>query len=274
MDEWRPDQDWALVDLVPSFTAGVGQNTVTFWQALATSVPALEARTPAELRCRFLEIAPSNSTAGDEPTVLEDWDRLLDGRYTGRLAGQSSFVWLTVATEGRLVSDPREQPGYVESISGRIYELGQPARSRLADGAQLTATGLPPAAQDSADPMSLRLPYAGMSLAMGLLVGAIGYGLGLSSVPATAPPAPRVFLAPPKADPPPANKATAMMMVPATVGEQKERALLRLDRDRAKLQMIQTRIKEDEQRLVEAQRVEAERGASAEAVKLVFPPSS
>ena len=38
--------------------------------------------------------------------------------------------------------------------------------------------------------------------------------------------------------------------------------------------MLKLKLLEDQQRLSELQRVEVERGAGAEAVKLVFPPSS
>ena len=58
---------------------------------------------------------------------------------------------------------------------------------------------------------------------------------------------------------------------PLTIKEQRERAELRVERDKARLVMMQQRMKEDEQRLAEYQRVEAQRGSSADAVRLVFP---
>ena len=36
-----------------------------------------------------------------------------------RVAGAPSFVWLSVAMEGRLASDPRvDEPGYIEAVGG------------------------------------------------------------------------------------------------------------------------------------------------------------
>ena len=60
--------------------------------------------------------------------------------------------------------------------------------------------------------------------------------------------------------------------MPLTVSEQRERAALRVERDQKKLEMLQLKLKEDEMRLAELKRVEAERGPATEAVKLVFPP--
>ena len=56
-----------------------------------------------------------------------------------------------------------------------------------------------------------------------------------------------------------------------TVKEQRERAELRVDRDKKKLEMMQQRIREDEQTLSELKRVEGERGGESDAVRLVFP---
>ena len=52
---------------------------------------------------------------------------------------------------------------------------------------------------------------------------------------------------------------------------QRERAELRVDRDKKKLEMMQQRIREDEQTLSELKRVEGERGGESDAVRLVFP---
>ena len=44
-----------------------------------------------------------------------------------------------------------------------------------------------------------------------------------------------------------------------------------VDRDKKKLEMMQQRIREDEQTLSELKRVEGERGGESDAVRLVFP---
>ena len=47
-----------------------------------------------------------------------------------------------------------------------------------------------------------------------------------------------------------------------------------MSRDKAKLQMLEQRLREDEQRLAEFNRIEAQSGAGGDAVKLVFPPAT
>mmetsp|Transcript_43518 Transcript_43518/g.137647 ORF Transcript_43518/g.137647 Transcript_43518/m.137647 type:complete len:218 (-) Transcript_43518:26-679(-) len=72
----------------------------------------------------------------------------------------------------------------------------------------------------------------------------------------------------------PAAAPRKLAPAPLTVTEQRERAELRVSRDKLQLQNLQQRLQEDEQRLSEFRRVEAEAGGSGEAVKMVFPPAS
>ena len=128
-DNWLPQESIALVDNAPLFSAGDGDHAVTFWQILVDSTPELSARSALECEehwSRRIELEPIRDVVlrvGPAPPVLEDWTRLDDGRYVGRLSGQPSAVWLTVAKEGRLEIDPRSTPGYIETTDGRIYEL-------------------------------------------------------------------------------------------------------------------------------------------------------
>ena len=130
-DNWLPQESIALVDNAPLFSAGEGGHAVTFWQIMADSTPELSARSALEceehwsrrIELRIEEWTRANERVGPAPLVLEDWTRLDDGRYAGRLSGQPSAVWLTVAKEGRLEIDPRSTPGYIETTEGRIYEL-------------------------------------------------------------------------------------------------------------------------------------------------------
>ena len=63
-------------------------------------------------------VAPDGSI---ERRLLGDGDANL-----GDVAAEgSSTVWLTVACEGRLASDPRTEPGYIEAVGGTIYELSR-----------------------------------------------------------------------------------------------------------------------------------------------------
>ena len=201
-----------------------------------------------------------------------------------RLAGQPSAVWLTVAMEGRLESDPREEPGFIEAVGGRIYELASPsvraaaAREAPLPPAAAAASSAAASATSLAEALTLRLPYAAVGV---LLAGVIGFGAGTSMAPPPPPPPPprvtKVFIAPAAAPKALAAKAeggaagSGRITSPLTVQEQRERAELRVDRDKAKLQMMQQRIKEDEQLLSEYRRVEAQRGGDADAVRLIFP---
>ena len=60
-----------------------------------------------------------NASCFPQPLLLDAWERLPNGRYAGRVDGRS--IWLAVSLEGRLPSDPRVEPGYIEALGGRIY---------------------------------------------------------------------------------------------------------------------------------------------------------
>ena len=138
---WRDEEDWALLDATPEFTVGAGDTAATFWTALASSSAVLCQRSPIECseRARLLAKRPNATLSyGQEPRVLDSWSRLPDGRVTGRL--DSRTVWLTVEVEGRLASDPRSGPGYIETVGGRVIELGEPAAGTAST---LEAAGAP-----------------------------------------------------------------------------------------------------------------------------------
>lgn len=210
---WRAEEDWALLDEAPSFTAGESANAVTFWTALAASNAALAQRTAVECERRMTELAAQQrapSSFGGEPRKLDSWERLADGRYTGTYGGRT--VWLTVEAEGRLASDPRPGAGYVESLGGVIYELGTAAADsgaapRLAeagveDGGAGVAwaerwnplrAGADQIERSRFSPLATAAGVRAMALAAAVStvgVGAAGFFLGAQSVP--PPPAPRV----------------------------------------------------------------------------------
>lgn len=282
-EDWTDKESWALADAVPTFTVGSGDERATFWSALALNTPGLAARSGAECERRFREENSENVEAGAAPLVLEDWSRLEDGRYTGRVAGESSFVWLTVSLEGRLASDPRkDQPGYIEAVGGRIYELAR------------AMPGTPTTVASDASPDSIKL--GGISLpqqwlpasAVGVALVAGGLGFGVATL--TAPP-------PPPPPPPSVSRVTKIIirdvggggartarvaeaqpkqqLAPAqlTLQEQRERAELRVERDQKNLENLKQKMQEDQQRVREYQRLEAERGGASDAVKMIFPTS-
>ena len=103
--DWATREDFALLDGAPAFSVGSGAQAVTFWQSMVASTPELAARSAEDCERRWAELKPADDTAarvGPQPAVLEEWSRMADGRISGRIAGQPSAVWLTVALEGRL----------------------------------------------------------------------------------------------------------------------------------------------------------------------------
>ena len=54
---------------------------------------------------------------------------------------------------------------------------------------------------------------------------------------------------------------------------QRERAELRVERDQKNLENLKQKMQEDQQRVREYQRLEAERGGASDAVKMIFPTS-
>ena len=110
---WRDDEDWALADELPAFTVG----DATFFSALAAYHPRLSRRSAAECEARADELALAH---GRVPPVLNSWARLEDGRFSGSTNGGRS-VSFVVNSEGSLASGL----GYVETIGGNVYELGE-----------------------------------------------------------------------------------------------------------------------------------------------------
>ena len=119
----------------------------------------------------------SQRTRRPSPIGAQGWARLDDGRYAGRLSGQPSAVWLTVAKEGRLEIDPRSTPGYIETTDGRIYELA--VSTAGAESRRLQPVDGP------ATPFVVRFPRSpqelvgtgGVIFALSL---ALGFGMGVA----------------------------------------------------------------------------------------------
>ena len=102
----------------------------TFWTAFAASSTKLRQQSAAECERRYAFLAARRAPTlprGKEPKVLYAWSRLLDGRCAGHCGESGRTAWPTVGEEGRLVSDPRPGLGCVETLGGRVCELGAPA---------------------------------------------------------------------------------------------------------------------------------------------------
>ena len=291
-DAWTAAEDTALLASTPAFTCGDGASTVTFWSALAVATPALARRSPLECEERIALLAANATIAvssfGRRPAVLDDWERMDDGRFVGTLEDQ--VVWLTPALEGCLASDPRPGPGYVQAVGGRILELGRPRFPTS------TALGALPAALEAAlsvapspPPANDRLSDLATQIGATLLVVAAGLGFFFGANVGPDLPMAR----------PPQARSSGVAVAPAferaslTTGEQLARQQLRLEADRLDLrkleeatqrdgrvvdgdalrrEKLQLKIRQDEEGLREITRIVAERGASARAAQLaVFP---
>jgi len=239
---WRAEEDWAILDETPAFTVGSGTNTVTFWSALATASPVLCHRTTLELEQRRARLAADKSLSTDsfgrEPSVLSSWERLPDGRFTGIVDGRR--VWLTVELEGRLASDPRAGAGYLISLGGRVYELGE-SSGRLQEPGM--STMLPGGKDEQVDQRDLQsvgasvtgwLPFLGTAI----LAGGFGLFIGVSDV-VPHKMVPRVTMASvsPKTQPPPA--------VPLVLSEQRARLSIVVDKQKAEIAKQEKKLQTD-----------------------------
>ena len=273
---WRDEEDWAIIDSAPDFTVGEGTKSVTFWTALAASSVDLCQRSASECEQRAVELDAQQRNAtlsvGPEPRVLEDWTKLADGRITGRLGGrigEPRWVWLTVAMEGRLPSDPRAGAGYVEAVGGAVYELGAPAREqRLAATSAGSAVGDTPVSPADVSGIDLGVGRPGASPGFGddmqrgnpleriaarranlgrpsvlslALVGSLGYLLGyvqdIEFVDAEA--VPMTMVAPSlPVPPPPSPPSTAAERASLTVSEQRARQELKVESDRRAIEQL------------------------------------
>ena len=250
-EAWSAAEDAALLDDTPAFTVGDAGSTVTFWSALAVATPALARRTPLECEERIILLAaadgsvsssPLNPDGGDargalrygrRPAVLDDWERMDDGRVVGTLEGQ--VVWLTPALEGCLASDPRPGPGYVQAVGGRILALGRP---RLpASTAALSVAPWSPPANDRLSDMATQIGAT-------LLVTAAGLGFFFGAnigpdLPLARPPPGRSSGVATVAAAPAFERASLM------TGEQLARQQLRLEADRLDLRKLDEALQRD-----------------------------
>jgi len=240
---WRAEEDWAILDETPAFTVGSAANTVTFWSALATASSVLCHRTALELEQRRASLAADKSLStgsfGREPSVLSSWEQLPDGRFTGTVDGRT--VWLTVELEGRLASDPRAGAGYLISLGGRVYELGE-SGGRLKEPGM--STMLPGGKDERVDQDDLQsvgasvtgwLPFLGTAL----LAGGVGLFIGVSDV-VPHKMVPRVTMASvsSKTQPPPA--------VPLVLSEQRSRLSIVIDKQKAEIAKQELKLQTDQ----------------------------
>ena len=268
---WCDEEDWALIDSMPEFTVGSGSMTATFWTALSSSNAVLCQRSPSECerRARLLTAENASLNFGGEPMVLCGWTRLANGRFTGRLDDRT--VWLTVDVEGRLASDPRSGAGYIETIGGRVYELGEPAAAGI-----VSMTDLPIVSTEKAGRggeglgeeleqwgllkgvvKRLQLsPQAERSVPLLLsfaLVGGLCFQLGASGLPQQAAvPAPLAASgqAAPQAALPPARASL-------TVSEQKARQAIRVAADQMALDQLRAEARKANDQAAYDQRLES-----------------
>lgn len=157
---WTLEEDWALMDAVPKFTVGdTDQTRRTFWTQLLLQTPALSQKfhlgEEDELMARYQILlssaaeeknADSLPRCGKSPPVLQEWSLVDDGTGTisgGRLRGSYNgrTIWIQTQAMGQFNTMDTTYPnangddetmstilpgGFVESVGGRVYELGEP----------------------------------------------------------------------------------------------------------------------------------------------------
>ena len=173
-------------------------------------------------------------------------------------------MWLRAAVEGRLASDPRRGPGWIEAVGGRILELGQPeavgARgvAAVAPAVEAAAAAAPPSAAEGGEspfgglvgrPARRRQRLEDLSNQLGasLVATACFFGFiagansgltfgGAPPPPQLPPPPPAAIMATPRATlPSSAPRATTAARVSLTVDELRQRQALRVEGDRLEL---------------------------------------
>lgn len=182
---------------------------------------------------------------------------------------------MTAALAGRLEADPRLGEGYIEAVGGQVYELGAPPPESTAETKPSATT------KDEAGALGKFKQEGGYVAAAVAIAGAVGFTMAnvLAPPPPPPPPPTRIFITRPSKPMPQsaavqkAAPAPSLPAAPLTAAEVRERAELRLERDKTKIRMLELKVQEDEQMLGEARRIETERGpAGTPTTNLIFPP--
>ena len=252
---------------------GTGENARTFWTQLGAATPELARHSADAIAARHARLT---GAALAPPPVLEGWSRSAAGRFRGRLGERT--VWVEASLEGRLDGDAGDGAGpggFVEARGGRVFELGEAAAAPAAD--PVGAGGAAAAAR------RLTQVTAGGALALALLAAAAGFGAGTALQLAGSPPPP----------PPPLPAAARTIALPGaptapeparTIGEQRQRLELKLARDKQSVEeeaqlakmraaRLDLKVREDELRLGEIRRLEAERGSGFEQTPAQLSPA-
>jgi len=143
---WTLEEDWKLVDTLPKFTVGTGDDIRTFWAQLSAATPRLSSKKISDLYQRCHELSTNYTIQyGPSPPLLQNWDMDLssssssrDNRAVGTLE-DGRVIFLKYHIVGRLAGDTFQDVtspsvmalipgGYLEAVGGRIYELGEPRR--------------------------------------------------------------------------------------------------------------------------------------------------
>lgn len=138
-DAWSEREAWALEDSVPRYTVHCDRRgPLVLWRRMQVDVPELVGRSLDELRARWVaehaaDSVEAEAARAESPPCLEDWERLTDGSYRGKLtsvAGVRGDLLATIAVDpgNPLASRAEAELWCVRSISGDLFELGACAR--------------------------------------------------------------------------------------------------------------------------------------------------
>ena len=135
--KWGMEQDWELEELVPNYTieSSIGSTYATFWTQLRhSSSPALASCSEEELESKYRSLFDDALTkrknkplqpCGPSPTTLSDWDiypYLEKSLYMSGKSPDGSEIRFEIQSLVQQTGT-EQQPSYVESIDGVIYEL-------------------------------------------------------------------------------------------------------------------------------------------------------
>lgn len=160
--DWSKRELWALEDNLPRFSLSAGN--MVLWRRMGIEVPELGARSPEELRARWLSVQTGGAPTGANPPCLENWRCVSEGTYEGQLYGVSGVADGSVSATVRR-REPTWQPGQdsgssslelaeledfcVVTSTGDVFQLGQP-QLKTWDLASLSSSVQVSAAADTA----------------------------------------------------------------------------------------------------------------------------
>jgi len=285
-------QDWALIDSVPSYTVNADSDRpATFWTQLSAWTPELSRISPKQLQDRYQELwrqsNNDNSTstrlqnAGPQPPMLDRWYYSEDGSIVWGMLDSGSTIGFTVAARGWLIDEPlavtvkdnTARGGWLMVLGGAVYELGVPATTNKVKSTITSAT--PPSSPLAA---TISQIVATLVVVVGLSA-TLGFAAGSSFPTFETTPAASILATQQDRD---ASPTVVEKYVPGSIAElrvvQERRIAGRelqlvsqeesIGRIQSKMKVNQVLLEKDRAGLEQFQRLEQEKGGEAYVIDL------